>query len=121
MKKYVLTILLFVLILNFSFCSYAINMNLFEEQENNNETEIVEAVIVDESNTSLDSLLQEESENSIENTINDNENSNVPTSTVKSTSTNENFFTAENIINVILIAIGIVLIFLAIAILIRIK
>ena len=126
MKKIITISLALFFIFTLAIYSYGINMDLLNDAITDDETDntinTVEAIIEEEnsSDESLNEFFENESDdedNTVENNIIDNQ----PTSTVTADSTNENFFTAENIINVILIAVGIVLIFLGIAILIRLK
>lgn len=126
MKKIITISLALFFIFTLAIYSYGINMDLLNDaitdDETNNTVNTVEAIIEEEnsSDESSNEFFENESDdedNIVENNIIDNQ----PTSTVTADSTNENFFTAENIINVILIAVGIVLIFLGIAILIRLK
>ena len=124
MKKYILLTLTLLFISIFTVSSFAINMNLSEDESSteSDDVEIIEAIVEGQtsSDESLEEIFENESNND-ENIVEDINTDNQPTSTVTGDSTNENFFTAENIINVILIAVGIVLIFLGIAILIRLK
>lgn len=126
MKKIITIALSLLFILTLAIYSYGINMDLLNDaitdDEADNTVNTLEAIVEEEnsSDEDLDELFEGESNND-ENAIETNIVENKPTSTVTADSTNENFFTAENIINVILIAVGIVLIFLGIAILIRLK
>lgn len=124
MKKYIITILTLLFISIFNISSFAINMNLSAEENtsNSNNVEIIEAIVEGQTATSesLDEFFENES-NEPTNTSGYVNTVTQPTSTVTTNSANENFFTPENIINIILIAVGIVLIFLGIAILIRVK
>lgn len=108
-KLFVFIILLFLILSINSYC-LAINMNLSSDE-----------------NVDLENSMEEpfNDYNEIEDNINAQDNVPAPStnspSVVTTSSTNDNFFTAENIISVFLIAIGIVLILLGIAILIRFK
>ena len=110
-KIYVLMFLM-VLFLLTSVNAFSINMNL-EDSYPTDTTNIVEETLTE------DDL----SENEVLNTDIDNEetdNSSPRVTTTKSTDEDE-FLTVENILSIIIIVIGLLLIFLAIAILIRIK
>lgn len=121
MKKIITIALSLLFILTLAIYSYGINMDLLNDaitdDEADNTVNTLEAIVEEENSSDEDLDESNNDENTVENNIIDNK----PTSTITADSTNENFFTAENIINVILIAVGIVLIFLGIAILIRLK
>ena len=113
---FVFTIFLIIMI---NTCCFAINMNL----DLNNTTENTESAVsanVDntQNNDSIDSLFVQNDENNIEET---SAPSNVPSVVTTTTSNSNNFLTIDNIIAIILIAIGIVLILFGIAIFVRFK
>ncbi|MBQ3146046.1 MAG: hypothetical protein IJB90_05835 [Clostridia bacterium] len=102
--------------------TFAINMDL--DSDTNTAVNSSTDTIVDESNNSInEDLFEENSEDPTEDPFAEEEttiNTNSPT--VTSTSSNDDgFLTIENILSIIIIVIGIILIFLAIAILIRCK
>ena len=122
MKKNIKFLFVFTifLILMINTCCFAINMNL----DLNNTTENTESAVstnVDntQNNDSIDSLFVQNNENNnIEET---SAPSNAPSVVTTTTSNSNNFLTIDNIIAIILIAIGIVLILFGIAILVRFK
>lgn len=122
MKKNIKFLFVFTifLILMINTCCFAINMNL----DLNNTTENTESAVstnVDntQNNDSIDSLFVQNNENNnIEET---SAPSNAPSVVTTTTSNSNNFLTIDNIISIILIAIGIVLILFGIAIFVRFK
>lgn len=122
MKKNIKFLFVFTifLILMINTCCFAINMNL----DLNNTTENTESAVstnVDntQNNDSIDSLFVQNNENNnIEET---SAPSNAPSVVTTTTSNSNNFLTIDNIIAIILIAIGIVLILFGIAIFVRFK
>ncbi|MEE1388966.1 MAG: hypothetical protein V8R26_00185 [Clostridia bacterium] len=112
---FILTMFL-VLIIN-TYC-FAINMNLtMNNQTGNNELEVQTNEVNAENNNSIDTSVQN-SENNTEETYTP---SNAPSVVTTTTSNSNNFLTIDNIISIILIAIGIVLILFGIAIFVRFK
>ena len=122
MKKNIKFLFVFTifLILMINTCCFAINMNL----DLNNTTENTESAVstnVDntQNNDSIDSLFVQNNENNnIEET---SAPSNAPSVVTTTTSNSNNFLTIDNIISIILIAIGIVLILFGIEIFVRFK
>lgn len=122
MKKNIKFLFVFTifLILMINTCCFAINMNL----DLNNTTENTESAVstnVDntQNNDSIDSLFVQNNENNnIEET---SAPSNAPSVVTTTTSNSNSFLTIDNIISIILIAIGIVLILFGIAIFVRFK
>ena len=122
MKKNIKFLFVFTifLILMINTCCFAINMNL----DLNNTTENTESAVstnVDntQNNDSIDSLFVQNNENNnIEET---SAPSNAPSVVTTTTSNSNNFLTIDNIISIILIAIGIVLILFGLAIFVRFK
>ena len=122
MKKNIKFLFVFTifLILMINTCCFAINMNL----DLNNTTENTESAVstnVDntQNNDSIDSLFVQNNENNnIEET---SDPSNAPSVVTTTTSNSNSFLTIDNIIAIILIAIGIVLILFGIAIFVRFK
>ena len=112
---FILTMFL-VLIIN-TYC-FAIDMNLtMNNQTENNELEVQTNEVNAENNNSIDTSVQN-SENNTEETYTP---SNAPSVVTTITSNSNNFLTIDNIISIILIAIGIVLILFGIAIFVRFK
>jgi hypothetical protein len=112
---FILTMFL-VLIIN-TYC-FAINMNLtMNNQTGSNELEVQTNEVNAENNNSIDTSVQ----NSESNTEETYTPSNAPSVVTTTTSNSNNFLTIDNIISIILIAIGIVLILFGIAIFVRFK
>ncbi len=112
---FILTMFL-VLIIN-TYC-FAIDMNLtMNNQAGNNELEVQTNEVNAENNNSIDTSVQ----NSESNTEEKYTPSNAPSVVTTTTSNSNNFLTIDNIISIILIAIGIVLILFGIAIFVRFK
>jgi hypothetical protein len=112
---FILTMFL-VLIIN-TYC-FAIDMNLtMNSQTGNNELEVQTNEVNAENNNSIDTSVQ----NSESNTEETYTPSNAPSVVTTTTSNSNNFLTIDNIISIILIAIGIVLILFGIAIFVRFK
>ena len=108
---FILTMFL-VLIIN-TYC-FAIDMNLtMNNQTGNNELEVQANEVNAENNNSIDT--------SVQNSENNTEETYAPSVVTTTTSNSNNFLTIDNIISIILIAIGIVLILFGIAIFVRFK
>ena len=114
---FILTMFL-VLIIN-TYC-FAINMNLtMNNQTGNNELEVQTNEVKGVNLPNIKkSALSQNSENNTEETYTP---SNAPSVVTTTTSNSNNFLTIDNIISIILIAIGIVLILFGIAIFVRFK
>ena len=110
-KIFVLLTLFFLLLLN-SVSAFSINMNL----ENTAQTDTTN--IVKENSTQNNLSENETLNNNTDDTETDNSSSKI---TTNKTTKEDEFLTIENILSIIIIVIGILLIFLSIAILIRFK
>lgn len=95
-----------------------INMNLQSNTVNNQTSENANTNTLDENTVSNNELQNNNTNNSVEN-MTDSSSDNGPR--VTSTSSEDEFLTIENILAIIIIVIGILLVFLSIAILIKFK
>lgn len=116
--KFLFVFTIFLILIINTYC-FAIDMNL----PLNNTTENTQSSFSTNSentqnNDSINSLLIQDNESNVEET---SVSSNAPSVVTTTTSNNNNFLTIDNIISIILIAIGIVLIFFGIAIFVRFK
>jgi len=109
-KIYVLMFFIILFLLT-SVNAFSINMNL----ENNTPTDTTSIV---EENSTEDDLSENETLNI---SIDDDEVNDSSRKATKTISDEDEFLTAENILSIVIIVIGILLIFLAIAILVRFK
>lgn len=123
---------IFVLIILFSLLSITcvnaanIMMNLDSNPLINNQTnEDVDVNDIIDSNsvnaTAEDEAVNNIINNEINSVVNNSENSTPQTITTKTVSNDDEFLTIENILSIIIIVIGVLLIFLSVAILIRCK
>lgn len=123
---------IFMLIILFSLLSItcvnaaSIMMNLDSNPLINNQTnEDVDVNDIIDSNavnaTTEDETVNNIMNNEINSVVNNSENSTPQTITTKTVSNDDEFLTIENILSIIIIVIGVLLIFLSVAILIRCK
>ena len=118
-RTYIYFLIIFVILFAFTLNVYALGGDIDMNASTNSDSQNTNTTSNNTANSTVNTTTNNETGNVAE--INNNTN-NTPAPQVQNTPKNsQDFFTAENILNIILITIGVVLILLGIAIFIRAK